>query len=178
MPSKIRRVVTGHDARGRSRVIDDRVLPEAARVGIWFTGPGPSRNDDSRALDFHPTKLEPPPGGSTLRINEAMPDQGGDSLSFAEKKEKTRERFRAMDAEHCLVESAKHPNMHRSKTTDYILVLQGELTLILDEGETVLKAGDVVIQRGTSHAWVNRGTALARWYVIMVDAEPLPLFAR
>lgn len=61
MPSKIRRVVTGHDALGHSKVIDDRVLPEAARVGIWFTGPGASKNDDDRALEFHPTKLEPPP---------------------------------------------------------------------------------------------------------------------
>ncbi len=178
MPSKIRRVVTGHDAQGKSIVFDDRVLPEATRVGIWFTGPGPSKNDDDRALEFHPTKLEPPPGGSTLRINEAMPKQGGDSLSFAEKKQQARQRFRSMDAEHCLVDSDRYAGMHRSKTTDYILVLQGELTLILDDGEAVLKAGDVVIQRGTSHAWENRGTALARWYVIMIDAETHPHFRK
>ncbi|MSO65724.1 MAG: cupin domain-containing protein [Alphaproteobacteria bacterium] len=173
MPISVRRVVTGHDAAGRSRVTDDRILPVAARVGVWFTGPGPSRNGDNAAITSHPTKLEPPAGGTTLRIVEAMPEQAGETLSHAEKRLRSRERFRAMDAEHVLVESDKHPNMHRSKTTDYIILLEGELTLILDDGEVVVRPNDIVIQRGTAHAWVNRGWSPARWIVVMVDAEAL-----
>ncbi|MBM3504936.1 MAG: cupin domain-containing protein [Alphaproteobacteria bacterium] len=173
MPIDVRRVVTGHDAKGQACVIEDSRLPVSGRVGVWFTGPGLSRNDDTQAVTFHPTKLEPPPGGTTFRIVEAAPQTKGDTLSFAEKREKQRERFRSMGAEHVLVESSRHPNMHRSKTTDYMYLLEGELTLILDTEEVALKANDIVIQRGTAHAWVNRGAKTARWVMVMVDAEPL-----
>ena len=175
MPIEVRRVVTGQDKDGRSVVIDDRRLPVSGRVGVWFTGPGPSRNDSDESVTFHPTKLEPPPGGTTVRIVEAAPAEARPPpTSFAERRQRSRERFRSMDAEHVLVDSDKHPSMHRSRTTDYLYLLEGELTLILDDEEVILRPNDIVIQRGTTHAWVNRGKTVARWILIMVDAERLP----
>ena len=66
-------------------------------------------------------------------------------------------------------EPGAHPLMHRTESVDYGIVLEGELTLVLDGGETVLGAGDIVIQRGTSHAWANRSGRMARMAFILVD---------
>src|SRR6266403_1709347 len=67
--------------------------------------------------------------------------------------------------------SDRHALMHRTSTIDYGIVLEGEITLILDEDETVVKAGDIVIQRGTNHAWANRGTTNCRIAFILVDGQ-------
>jgi quercetin dioxygenase-like cupin family protein len=64
--------------------------------------------------------------------------------------------------------------MHRTQTVDYAIVLDGEVVLVLDEGETVLRAGDVVVQRGTSHRWENRSAATARVAFVFVDGAFTP----
>lgn len=175
MTFRLRRVVTGHDAAGRSIVQDDRLLPETSRAGVWFTGPGPARNQWDDPITSHPKKLEPPRGGTTFRIVESPPLSAMPKLSEAERLKRIHDAFAAMEATHTLVESDHHPGMHRSKTLDYMVLLKGEVTLILDEGEVTLHPGDVVVQRGTSHSWENRGSKPAKWVMIMVDAEPLSL---
>jgi quercetin dioxygenase-like cupin family protein len=66
------------------------------------------------------------------------------------------------------------PRMHRTETLDYIVVLQGAIEMELDKGEIVtLRQGDVMVQRGTNHAWVNRGPEICRMAFVLVDAEPL-----
>ena len=67
----------------------------------------------------------------------------------------------------------RDPSMHRTRTLDYLVLLAGEITLIVDQGEAVLKPLDVVIQRGTSHTWKNTGTTEALLLGVMIDAEPL-----
>jgi quercetin dioxygenase-like cupin family protein len=67
------------------------------------------------------------------------------------------------------------PSMHRTETIDYVIVLSGEIDMDMDESTVKLKAGDVVIQRGTNHAWANRGTENARIAVVLVDAKPLDI---
>jgi uncharacterized cupin superfamily protein len=61
--------------------------------------------------------------------------------------------------------------MHRIETVDYGIVLEGELVLILDESETIVRAGDIVVQRGTSHAWANRSNANARIAFVLIDGR-------
>jgi naringenin degradation protein FdeH len=61
--------------------------------------------------------------------------------------------------------------MHRTRTIDYALILSGEIDMLLDDSEVHLKAGDVLIQRGTNHAWVNRGDAPCRVAFILLDAK-------
>ena len=81
--------------------------------------------------------------------------------------------FAAIDAEHCRPDTSKDPRMHKTKTVDYIILLEGEITLLLDEDEVDLKPFDVVIQRGTNHAWINKGANPALLAAILIDAEPL-----
>ena len=61
--------------------------------------------------------------------------------------------------------------MHRTASIDYGIVLEGEITLILDDSEVTLRAGDVVVQRGTDHAWANRGDTIAKVVFVLVDGE-------
>jgi quercetin dioxygenase-like cupin family protein len=63
--------------------------------------------------------------------------------------------------------------MHRTETIDYVIVLSGEIEMEMDDSTIELKAGDVLVQRGTNHAWINRGTEAARVAFILIDAEPL-----
>jgi hypothetical protein len=68
----------------------------------------------------------------------------------------------------------RHPMMHRTRTVDYGIVLEGEIFMILDEQEVLLRAGDVVIQRGTDHAWENRTDHVCRMAFILIGAEFSP----
>ncbi|OGA20128.1 MAG: hypothetical protein A3H32_02550 [Betaproteobacteria bacterium RIFCSPLOWO2_02_FULL_63_19] len=63
--------------------------------------------------------------------------------------------------------------MHRTETVDYVIVLSGEIEMDMDDSTVKLKAGDVMVQRGTNHAWVNRGSERARVAFVLVDAKPL-----
>ena len=67
--------------------------------------------------------------------------------------------------------AGKHPGMHRTETVDYAIVLEGEIWAVMDEGETLLRAGDVLIQRGTNHAWANRSQATARIAFVLIDGR-------
>ncbi len=69
------------------------------------------------------------------------------------------------------VKPGEHPGMHRTESVDYALMLEGELVAILDKEETVLRAGDVLIQRGTTHAWANRSGKPARIAFVLVSGK-------
>ena len=69
---------------------------------------------------------------------------------------------------------ARHPGMHRTRSVDYAIVLEGEIDMLLDEGEVHLQAGDVLVQQGTNHAWVNRGAAPCRIAFVLIDAKEIP----
>ena len=74
-----------------------------------------------------------------------------------------------MGAAHAIVEGARHPFMHRTDSVDYAIIMQGEIYMLLDDSEVYLKAGDMVVQRGTNHAWSNRGTESCFIAFILVD---------
>jgi uncharacterized cupin superfamily protein len=61
--------------------------------------------------------------------------------------------------------------MHRTETIDYAVVLEGEITLVLDDEDVVLKAGDVVIQRGNNHSWSNRSDKMCRMLYVLIDGR-------
>ena len=63
--------------------------------------------------------------------------------------------------------------MHRTETLDYAIVLAGEIDMVMDDSSVTLRVGDVVIQRGTNHSWVNRGAEVARAAFVLIDAQPL-----
>ena len=76
-----------------------------------------------------------------------------------------------MGASHERVDTTRHPAMHKTKTIDYIILLNGDVTLLLDENEVRLKPFNVVVQRGTNHAWVNNGSEPALLIAVLIDSD-------
>jgi hypothetical protein len=178
MPVTVRRIVTGHDEAGRSIVQEDGAPARTVTLGgesgttfheIWNTRSTPAAIDRASGEPAEAgIALLPPAGGTRIRILDIPPDDG---TAAALPREAVRALFEAIGAGHALAEDAPHPLMHRTETIDYGIVLEGEVVLILDDGETIVRAGDVVIQRGTSHAWANRSSSNARIAFILIDGR-------
>lgn len=164
MPQAIRRIVTANDAEGRSFAVFDAqaentmAIPHRHGVHatqLWVSESMPVRNDGVSDPGALPIILEPPPYGSAVRFVEFPPESAYIGEMDAAK---ARSGFSAMGADDVSVAGA-HPLMHRTRTLDYEIVLSGEIYLILDKSEHLMKAGDIAIQRGTNHA---RGQPLER----------------
>ena len=170
---EIRRVVTGHDAEGRAVCVEDANAPRliqsprrpgVAGVDLWKTERSPAPlADPDRTLEG-PISLPPPAGGTVFRIVEFQPEDARSQAGVD-----PAQAFSHLGAQQNLVENARHPLMHRTDTIDYAVVLCGEITLLLDEEDVALHAGDVVVQRGTNHAWSNRGDEPCRVAFVLVD---------
>ncbi len=162
-----RRVVTGHDAAGLSCVeLDDSGHSHGGNVELWSTGDAEPGADPAA----RPSRLLPPAGGTNIRYVVIQPEAAEAGLSTEERRDGARAFFDSMGAGDALVMSIPHPHAHRTPTTDYIVMLSGEVTLMLEAGERPVRPGDVVVQRGTSHAWVNRGSEPAVFVAVMLDA--------
>jgi quercetin dioxygenase-like cupin family protein len=79
--------------------------------------------------------------------------------------------FEKIGASHHRIDTSKHPAMHKTDTIDYIILLEGDVTLILDKEEVDIKPHDVVVQRGTNHAWVNNGNNPALLIAVLIDSD-------
>jgi quercetin dioxygenase-like cupin family protein len=170
----IRRVVTGHDARGRSVIVSDGPSPHVltipgrtdfALTNLWITDGAPASNAGNADAAARPVVLEPPRNGTIFRIVEFPPDRapGGFDRAAA---------FKAMGAGHAMdPDASRHPGMHKTDTVDYALVLSGEIWALMDDGETRLRAGDTLVQRGTNHAWSNRDDRPCLVAFILVSAS-------
>jgi uncharacterized cupin superfamily protein len=179
MAFQVRRVVTGHDRNGKAIVLSDGPAPvhsNPLRPGqrsheVWKTNamPIPIGREEPDPVTGK-RQLHPAPNGTMFRISEVPPES--DAIRNMTPQQ-AREAFRASGAEEASTwgRGGRHPLMHRTETVDYAVVLEGEITLILDEGEVILKAGDVVIQRGTNHAWSNRSGASAVMAFLLIDGE-------
>lgn len=174
-----RRIVTGHDAQGRSIIVEDGSPPRGARIGgevgpvfyeVWNTRETPARID---RVAGEPAEegivLSPPKNGTRIRVLDIPPeDERLKNISA----EEARAHFAAIGAADAHGSSmSRHAFMHRTETIDYGIVLEGEITLLMDEGETVVRTGDVVVQRGTSHGWANRSGRNCRIAFILVDGK-------
>jgi mannose-6-phosphate isomerase-like protein (cupin superfamily) len=177
---KIRRVITGHDAEGKAVVLADGLAPSVhsnplrpghVSMDIWRTAssPVPLSKDEPDPTDG-PRRIHPTPQGTVFRIAEVAPES--DAIRNLTP-EKARELFRAMGNEHASTygRGGRHPLMHRTETVDYAVVLDGEIYLVLDESEVKLTTGDVVIQRGTNHAWSNRSGKPVRMLYVLIDGR-------
>ena len=147
----IRRIVTGHDAHQVAKVITDGPAtnwksgsPGTVSTLIWST--------DSTPAD--------------ISLGETIEDLGARMLGTAPPANGTR--FAVID-----FPPGNSGRMHRTETVDYVIVIAGEIDMDMDNSTVRLKAGDVMVQRGTNHAWVNRGTERARLAFVLIDAAPL-----
>lgn len=171
----IRRIVTGIDAEGRSCIIDDGESPAVMTMeqrpgfrntNVWRTlGPDQVVGVADSIAD-HDGVL-PPPGGTVFRIIDLPPEHPDPE----ERRRQSEASFRQLYPDAHLTDSEHHPGMHVTDTVDYAILLEGELVAIMDSGETAMRAGDVLIQRGTSHAWANRSGSTARMAFILVDCK-------
>jgi hypothetical protein len=109
--------------------------------------------------------LTPPPGGTRIRVVDIAPESAGDAVLDPKASSEHFARISAADA----FTGGRHPMMHRTETVDYGIVLEGEIWLIVDESETLMRAGDIAIQRGTNHAWANRSSANCRIAFVLID---------
>jgi len=147
----MRRIVTGHDARGKASVWIDgeaanlRRSPSGnASTLMWCSDQMPADIAVGETVEDMGARIigtPPPLNGTRFTVNDILP--GGDAV------------------------------MHRTETIDYVIVISGQVEMDLDDSTVKLSAGDVMVQRGTNHAWVNRSTEPARVAFVLVDAVPL-----
>ena len=162
----VRRIVCV-DENEKSRAISDApvtdVRTDPARPGysatrVWVTDRTPARVAGITETAHLPHTIEPPPGGSVCRIVTFPPDASfKNKIGAAE----VQAFFTSMGSPAASTYSADapHPYMQKTRTLDFCLVLEGEITLVLDMQDVHLQAGDTVVQRGTNHAWSNRSDA-------------------
>ena len=174
------RIVTGHDAGGRAVILEEAPPPRVARIGgelgplfyeVWNTRETPAPIDRASGEPAEDRIiLAPPANGTRIRVLDIPPEDGRlDAFTPEEARAHFAEIGAADAASHNAAEPARHAMMHRTESIDYGIVLQGEITLIMDEGETVVRAGDIVIQRGTNHGWANRSGANCRIAFMLID---------
>jgi hypothetical protein len=171
-----RRVVTGKDSTGKAIILSDgaathieehRELVNAYTM-LWVTDASPANISGAADGANIKTGLEPAPHGSIFRIVEYQPEKSikadyGTRLALMKK--------RGIAPEGPSRDHPRHPGMHRTGTLDYALIMTGEIDMLLDDSEVHLKAGDIVIQRGTNHAWVNHGDKPCRIAFVLLDAK-------
>jgi len=171
---KIRRVVTGHQD-GRAVVIMDsdseHTLQRPARPGVtltnlWQLSTTPAKMEVHEDAIEGPLILHPPQNGSIFRIVQFDPEDPEVMRTLDGKSA-----FSEMGAADNIVENARHPFMHRTDSVDYAVIISGEITMLLDDTDVHLRAGDTVVQQGTNHAWSNRGTEPCLIAFVLVDAE-------
>ena len=170
----IRRVVVGHDPQGKAvAAFDGDVAPTQRTPGgnavanLWITGEFPV--DPNGTADTAQSKVgvPPPPGGTIFRIVDFPPASGAAAPSHVEH-EKI---LLGMGIDPATQGYARHRNTHRTRSVDYAIVLDGEIDMLMDETEVHLKAGDVLIQQGTNHAWVNNSGRICRIAFVLMDAH-------
>ena len=174
----MRRIVTGHNEQGKAVIVSadapPNIIPFAAVPGtvfyeIWNTNQSPAPIDNGADPTLRPLQLHPTPQGSVIRFVDIPPDTIQNNVSDAD----IAAGFAQMGAAGATTQKGDSPHklMHRTETIDYGILISGELWLVLDEGETKLNVGDVVIQRGTNHAWSNRTNEIARMVFILLDGK-------
>ena len=178
---RVRRVLTGHDSEGSSTIIADgqapnvkemASMPGLALTDLWETTSAPASNAGHSDAAARPVRLEPPKNGTVLRVVEFPPDARWRNSADAHAG------FKSIGAAHVVDKSSADAMMHRTSTVDYAIVLKGEIHAVMERGETLLRAGDILVQRGTNHSWSVRGNEPAIVAFVLVSAKPLSFGAK
>jgi hypothetical protein len=173
----IRRLVTQNDANGRSRIVEDAPAtairtvegrPNYRAVNVWRTETAPALIAAPDTATQHKGILPPPNGGSVLRVIDYPPE----AKDATERQRQIAATFTGIfaDADHDKRAGA-HPGMHKTDTVDYAIILEGEIWAVMDDNETMMKQGDILVQRGTNHAWANRSDKTARICFVLLDGK-------
>jgi len=174
MTQPTRRVVTGHDARGKAVVVIDGAAPNAklrkatglTSTLLWVTNESPADVSGSADRAEREIGVAPPPRGSIFRVVDFPPEAEFGTVDNAAM---LRELGISRDGPGG--RDARRATMHRTQSIDYAVVVFGEIDMLLDDSEVHLKAGDVLVQQGTNHAWVNRGRETCRIAFVLIAAD-------
>jgi mannose-6-phosphate isomerase-like protein (cupin superfamily) len=169
----IRRVVTGLDDSDKAIVLFDSRLtlkaPESRppSVNLWITGSSPAGFSFKDDAALKPIGLSPPDNGSKITVVEFPP------LDPAAEAKMDPNLMMKVVGDHAPARGlpVKHPMMHRTRTVDYAVILSGEIDMMLDDTVVPVKAGDVIVQQATNHAWINRGTQPCRILFVLMDSK-------
>jgi mannose-6-phosphate isomerase-like protein (cupin superfamily) len=173
----IHRVVTGHDEHGKAVVASNGPLPTVVEVAaipgtvfheVWCTQGSPAAVDNGPDPTPGALTLPPPRRGTRIRFVDIPPDTAEFLAHGAAKMHEAFAQIGDVAASTVRADSP-HPLMHRTESVDYGVVIEGELTLVLDDSEVLLRPGSVVVQRGTNHAWANRSGRTCRMLFVLVD---------
>jgi mannose-6-phosphate isomerase-like protein (cupin superfamily) len=179
MTAPFRRIVTGHDNDRKAIIVEDSSNLRILKVGadnpvisyeIWSTRETPAQVSRSMSEPIEEAvKLSPPDNGTRIRVIDVPPEEEGGAMSA----EAAAEHFARIGASDAIsrAENKPHPFMHRTRSVDYGIVLEGEIVLIVDKGETTVRAGDVVVQCGTNHSWASRSGKVCRMAFVLIDGR-------
>lgn len=172
----VRRIVTGVDAEGKSYIVSDGPTPNQFIADFaplyaqvpWQAGENAAPGDEPAPSGMDVPTFSPKPGDSVFRIVDFPPDEQYDT-----------------DALHLLLDqhgirdkkAPRHFWFHKSPTLDYAIVLEGEIYAMLDKDETLMRAGDVLIQRATNHSWSNRSSKPCRMAFVLITLDEQQLAA-
>lgn len=173
MAIPIRRIVTGHDRDGKSVFLSDGPAPSVSErpsgsilTELWATDSMPASNEGSADAAPDGETIEPPRNGTVFRVVEYPPDS--DRLAHFQARAEAGEKVGPQ-----YIEGARHHGFHKTDTVDYAIVLSGEIYALVDDGEVLMKPGDVLVQRGTAHAWSNRTDKPVQVAFVLVEANPV-----
>jgi len=179
MTKPARRIVTAHNDEGKSYIHIDGPATNTTNTGgidgylwaeLWTVDAMPAPNAGIFDAADRPIRLQPPVNGNVFRIVDIPPD----TERFGPNVDKA-PNISAVAGEDAYAAGAgsRHPGFHKTRSVDYAIVLEGEVYAMMDIGETKMGPGDVLIQRGTNHAWSNRSDKACRIAFVLIDAEPL-----
>lgn len=167
-----RRIVTGHDADGKAVPLFDGTVEAHQRnpggnaiTMLWVTGKSPADVGGNTDRTSIKVGVPPPQNGSIFRIVDFPPTKPGAGHVDHHKI------LIGMGIDPATQGYMRHANTHRTRSVDYAIVLDGEIDMLMDDTEVHMKAGDVLVQQGTNHAWVNNGSKPCRIAFILIDAK-------
>jgi quercetin dioxygenase-like cupin family protein len=175
-----RLIVTGHDGKGQSVFLSDRTAPHVMTVqqtptyavtDLWKALSLPADNSPATEADpcSVPFVVAPPSGGCVFRVVQFPPDRDWESKVAAMGGVAPVDETATLAAGR----AARHGQTHRTRSLDFAIVLSGEIWAIMDVGEKKMTAGDMLVQRGTNHAWANRSNDPCNVAFILIDAKAL-----
>lgn len=172
-----RRIVTGHDARGKAVVLFDGAQQAQQRghngvTMVWVTTEFPVNSAISADMAQTKVGVPPPANGTIFRIVDFAP-----AAPHAAPVDHN-QILLSMGIDPATQGYARHEHTHRTRTIDYAIVLDGEIDMLLDDTEIHVKAGDVLVQQATNHAWVNNGTKPCRIAFILIDSKTPPAWGQ
>lgn len=174
---KTNRIITGHNEDGEATIIytdkgknvtEIKSWPGLFVTELWVTNEMPIINSGSEDQSLRPMRHDPTDNGTIFRLVEIPPesktsfDPEGifDELGSHNKPSEE--------------DSAKHPTMHKTNSVDYLVVLTGKMTMVMEDDEIDICQGDCIVQRGTNHAWVNKYNEPCVIAAVLIDAVPTP----